>query len=836
MFSVDYPHVLLLAPVAALVAWFVATRGRRARLLTGLAAALSAALIVAALAGIFLHQGAALRVFLVDVSASTRRAGASALKNVGALTAGMEAHDRVAVIAFGRNASILLPPTPCAEVPPSLPQPVGVHRDATCVEAALETACAMFPEGASGDVVLVTDGRENMGDAMAPAARLAAAGRAIHSLTFSPGPKEDTWVEAVRVSASVSAGQDIDFEVLVGATSPMHGKLVLLLNGRELAGPEPIDLAAGRTVLRRRAAARTPGLYTLTARLLCPGDTTSENNEASASVRVTGKLNVACVSSGRGDAVAEVLARSEAVALRRTRPQGLALTNEEMLRNDVVVLGDVSAEELGRERIAWLSRFVHDAGGGLMVFGGSSSFGPGGYAETPLAALLPVDPDPERRAAKPSSVVIVADRSGSMAETVGGREKIEFVRQALLRAGTEFGARTGERSDELSVVAFSQEPEELLVGARVGTPGGAAALRSAAGRLFPSGRTNIRPALTAALSILAKSELKRHVILVSDGRSQDHLDGPAISKQMKTAETVLSVLAIGAEMNEGLSALKTAADATAGRFVMLDTISELPAAMARETRTISGSLVRRGRFTVRPGPGATAKNLTELVKIRGYVLTGARKGAPPLLVADGAPVLARWRRGLGRVVACTTSLDDWASEWAAKSPDLFARLVLWAGAGERQQQVTVRLLPDAGRMRITADAAAPLDDGTLRASFLRPGGNVSKIEMRQVGRLRYVCTTDAAETGTYVARVSSADTASVLGEGHVTIGYSAEWNPPGDASVARRLSQLTSGTVLRNLRHLPPLPSSTTGSDARRNLAYVLLSIAAVVFLISSLR
>jgi hypothetical protein len=62
-------------------------------------------------------------------------------------------------------------------------------------------------------------------------------------------------------------------------------------------------------------------------------------------------------------------------------------------RYDVFILGDVPAKLFGPDLLNKLSRLV-EQGAGLMMTGGFRSFGPGGYASTPLADLLPVDMDP----------------------------------------------------------------------------------------------------------------------------------------------------------------------------------------------------------------------------------------------------------------------------------------------------------------------------------------------------------------------------------------------------------------------------------------------------------
>lgn len=56
---------------------------------------------------------------------------------------------------------------------------------------------------------------------------------------------------------------------------------------------------------------------------------------------------------------------------------------------DVYLIGDVGAETFGQKNLEELARRV-DEGAGLLMIGGLRNFGAGGYANTPLARLLPV--------------------------------------------------------------------------------------------------------------------------------------------------------------------------------------------------------------------------------------------------------------------------------------------------------------------------------------------------------------------------------------------------------------------------------------------------------------
>ena len=66
-------------------------------------------------------------------------------------------------------------------------------------------------------------------------------------------------------------------------------------------------------------------------------------------------------------------------------------TDIETLRKfDVIILGDVDVTLFSRKQLEMIEQVVKDKAGFLMM-GGQASFGPGGYAGTPVAGLLPVE-------------------------------------------------------------------------------------------------------------------------------------------------------------------------------------------------------------------------------------------------------------------------------------------------------------------------------------------------------------------------------------------------------------------------------------------------------------
>ncbi|MBI4568371.1 MAG: VWA domain-containing protein, partial [Planctomycetes bacterium] len=69
---------------------------------------------------------------------------------------------------------------------------------------------------------------------------------------------------------------------------------------------------------------------------------------------------------------------------------GVAFTWEQLLKYDAVIFGDVDPAFMGPEQLGHLDRFVSDKGRGLLVLGAARALQEGGYAETPLEAMLPV--------------------------------------------------------------------------------------------------------------------------------------------------------------------------------------------------------------------------------------------------------------------------------------------------------------------------------------------------------------------------------------------------------------------------------------------------------------
>ncbi len=163
-------------------------------------------------------------------------------------------------------------------------------------------------------------------------------------------------------------------------------------------------------------------------------------------------------------------------AIRGSGPSILPIAFERG-QYDVYVLGDVDASLFTAEELRRLANVVKQ-GAGLAMLGGFHSFGPGGYADTPLADLLPVAMDARERQRLGDAIRSDVQLAGPLAHAAGqtaGRATLPdgLGRRARRWSGLGAACRrwkapTGLGAGQADRAGFGREPERqpLLVVAR----------------------------------------------------------------------------------------------------------------------------------------------------------------------------------------------------------------------------------------------------------------------------------------------------------------------------------------------------------------------------------
>ncbi|WP_426754952.1 VWA domain-containing protein [Myxococcus sp. Y35] len=783
------PHAWVLLLPLGLFLW---KYGRRPGLPMWLRAALLV-LIVGALSGPELRLTGAGSdvVVVVDRSASMPRdVDRTAQELITLLEAQRRPGDRVGVVTFGREARVEKPLSGSAGFG-GFTHPVDA--EASDLSAALDAAGALIPDERTGRVLVLSDGRATGADARGVARRLAARGLAVDWRHLArPEPPLDVAVVSVDVPAAVSVREPFQFSAVVHASASVTGTVRLERNGRVLL-QGPFDFQPGPNVLPLRDLVEEPGLVRYQLSVAAPGDGVVENDRGVAVLRVEGPPRVLLLTNQSRGTLAQSLADA---GLQLEVREPFRLTLDDLDGVGSVVLENVDANALGEPGLNALAAYVEEAGGGLVMTGGRSSFGEGGYRRSPVEALLPVSlemREEQRRASLALSVLM--DASCSMGVTVpDGRTKMELAAEGVVAALTLLNPK-----DEVSVHMVDTEAHEVFPLSPVedGLP-----LDAVARGFSGGGGIYVGEALrTGRGEILQSQKPTRHVLLFSDAADSEQPEDYQRTLSTLRAEGVtVSVIGLGLPSDPDAELLREVAARGGGRVYFAEDAMSLPRIFSQETLTVA-----RATFVDEPASLEGAPDLPllgrlsseGLPQVGGYNLTYLKPRANVALRtldSNGAPVLAMWPRGAGRTVAFTAEVDGpytgglrtWNSLRAA-----LEGMVRWTLAGAAPVgDAVVRTERRGHLLRVTLDLPpGEALAGAAPTVVLLPGdGRGSPVErpMRWEDEDRLVAEYPLDGSGTWhpVVRLGS----KVLRAPPVTLPYAPEFEP-GSAKEGQALLQ-----------------------------------------------
>ena len=727
--------------------------------------------------------------------------------------------DRFGLIAFDGQATVISVPVTGEYIDDNLDVRV---MEGTDIAGAIRLALAMFPADTGRRIVLVSDGNETSGDAL-ESAREAAAARAGAGLSVpidvAPIDYEitrDVQVERVESPPTAQPGQTVTVRIVLAATAPTRGRLVLEREGRsvDLNGRRPgisriVDAPAGRSVhLAHVVLDDTPiNRFEAFFEPLDPAaDALLDNNRAE-SFTATPSRGTVLVLDARPDPRSNVLARTLRAAglpVRVEPPAGLGEDLLSLHRYDLIVLDNVAAWQTTTLQQTLLSRYVNDLGGGLIMVGGAQGFGAGGWNGSPLEAVLPVELDPPKALKLASAgLVLVLDKSGSMNEHVAG------TRTTQQRIANEAAAMAIEslRSESLvGVVTFDYFARVHVPLQRNDDPQRIAEQVRA---ITSDGGTNLGPALRTAHRMLENAAAERKlVVCLSDGRSPT-VDLEDIVSNMADDGIQLTTIAIGDDADH--DTLRRLAELGGGEFYPVRNPRTLPRVLVDSVQVINKPLLKEGPFVPVPRPTGSALTvgMDSAPVLDGLVITAPRPD--PLVTIemvhpDGEPLLAHWQAGLGRVAAFTSDADGgWSSRWLewpgyAAFWTQLARTTARPATSPDAELITV-IKDDTLLITLeaSADDRAFLDYLHAEGVVYRPDGSAQPVRLRQTAPGRYEAAVAADAPGNYVVALSprrgSRKLAPVIGG--ASQSASAEFRRfTSNTALLERIAETTGGRLL----------------------------------------
>ena len=228
----QYLWLLLVAPVLVWIGWLGRQRLSRGRFWASLVLRVFLYLmLVCALAGIQLRlkSDVLTTVFILDASDSVPAEDQLNAKIIiqNSLES-MKGNDQAAIIVFGEDALVERLASDIKDLAPISSIPVTTRTD---IANALQLAQAIFPGEGAKRIVLLSDGRENLGTAI-DQAELAAASN-IQLLYVPLGGEQgevEVWLDSLDAPAEIRQGQEFELKAALKTTKPVDATIRVFEN------------------------------------------------------------------------------------------------------------------------------------------------------------------------------------------------------------------------------------------------------------------------------------------------------------------------------------------------------------------------------------------------------------------------------------------------------------------------------------------------------------------------------------------------------------------------------------------------------------------------------
>jgi uncharacterized membrane protein len=797
--------LLILIPYFVLLGWpRVAYRRRRDMLSLALRVVIIL-LLVLGLAGLQVVRAAdkLAVVFLVDASDSIdSQMRLQAETYIRDAMSRMTPEDKAGIVIFGKNALVERPVSTVKD--PGVLTSVPVRLDTDLAEA-IRLGMAMFPADAAQRLVILSDGVETTGNAV-EAARLASVmGVRIDVVPLQRKSGPEVIVSEVRAPGTVNEGEIFDLEVTVESQTDSQATMTVL-SGGTVVYSDAISLKQGSNSFTLPLRAPKQGFNDLQVRVdptTNGADTFYQNNSLATFTEVTGPPRVLVITETPAEIAALLPAlQNGGIQVDVVGPTSLPIGIAPLAAYKAVVMANVSATNLTDSRMQALQTYVRDLGGGLIAIGGPNSYGVGGYFQTPLEEMLPVEMQIKDQKRIPSlTMIYVIDRSGSM-EIIGssGVTNLELAKEAARRSLNFLFER-----DQAGVLSFDSDPQWLVP---IQPVRNRAAMNTQIGRLRPGGGTDIFSAVReiARTAPTIQTTLK-HVILLTDGGADPF--GIVDTVRLMHDQYGITVTSIGIG-NDVPSFMKDIARIGGGAYYNLRDLATIPQVFAAETVLATRSYIEEREFV----PSLTAnsqimKGISAMPSLLGYVATTPKDTATVVLSAPGFndPILATWQYGLGRTVAFTSdAAARWAKNWTGWDAyqRFWSQVIRSTIVEGLNNTLDTRIEQRNGKTILVVEARRDsgefINELTLDASVVDPRLNAKGVTLKQVAPGRYEVELDPQVEGAYFIRVAGGNATEAGGVAQTTgwvLSYSPEYRlRAANTDLLREIAELTGGENL----------------------------------------
>jgi len=766
--------VLVLILMAAEWVLYVRQMRYRGRFYLGVRA-VGMLLLFLALSGVSVNKrdAANTTIFLVDISESNEQNLPEMEASLKEFLSKMPKDNQYGIVTFGKDSLVeqfLTKENHFSQIM-SLPD-----KTATNFEAAMSRALAMIPANGAGRIVILTDGRETKGNLANTAYALISRQVELLAYIYEVGQGQDAYVENVELPGYLYQGDMYSMTVTVESNYETDAQIQIWMGTIQTDGYE-VHLNRGTNQFRFQQKVTGENVESFEVKVVAAGDTCEENNSYHAYSVVDSVPKVLLISGRKEDSSQyENLLGSAGCDYHVVSAINAPDSLDELLEYKSILLENVYLSDLPEGFLLNIETYVKDYGCGLVCIGGDDSFALGGYRESVLETVLPVDMELKGVNEIPSmAMIMVIDHSGSMStDAGGGATSLDLAITAAKTAVDQMRS-----SDYVGVLTFDDTFSWVVEPTSADDKD---EIKTQIETIAEGGGTTIQPALWAALEGVKECDVSiRHVILLTDGQgeSRNYKD---ITESYTGADVTLSTVAVGDGADARL--LEQLAENCGGRYYYSDMASEIPKIFAQEVFLSGDTYLQNGYFHVAVnGSNEITRGLFESgwPGIYGYV-SATPKNASDVLIASEKddPVLTVMQYGLGHTVAWNTDVTNrWTADYAGESDyvQLWKRIVDYSVGNTAIGEDSVDVTTEGGYTNVVYNALDYGSQTKVEAVYTDPDGNTQTAPLQATAPGRYEAKLDTDITGIYnmsVRRLDDGNIANAVTTA-VAVQYSDEY-------------------------------------------------------------
>ena len=698
MISINFDNIYLLfiaIPLlaAVIIPFAIAIRrdNRNASVITTLALHLViVALITLAAAGMGVTKVITeTEVYVVaDVSYSANKNLDNIDSYISEIEEDLPRNSSIGIVAFGKDYELLSPiGNELRSVKDS-----NVDASATDIAKALEYTASLFKKDTIKIIILITDGKQTDGNALAVSKvidDIEASDIRLDAIYIDDNITEDmseVQISSVDYTPATYLNHQSEADVIIQSNQATQA-IITLQRGDDITN-KAVNLNKGFNEVIFDLDTTLSGVYDYSVTITADKDTSLKNNTYLFTQTVAGKVKVLLISSKKADLdSAKALYGEDAEIVSYINDPAVPCTVEELASFDEIILSNIDVRSLNNyiSFVKSLDIAVSSFGKSLVTMGDLQIQNKTDEVLLELAKMLPVSYGNDDQEARLLGIVI--DMSRSM-ENLSRFAMAKYAAIKLIDLLND--------DDWVTVVAFAGDVYPVIQPMKVGL--NRVNIQESINALQPEQGTFLGAGLNQALTSMKPLNFEdKQIMLISDGMpymEEEH--DPYVEAENLWANGI-SISAINTNNDNtshtenthlGVAMLKRIAEIGHGSYyfasseedmedlLLTDVADEMRETVVEENSEVNIKL----RFD------DVMENITALPNVNGYLYSKTKGSASTVLTVDyvkpsgatvEAPLYANWKYGNGKVSTFTSAISgNWVSAWTSGSGATFFSNVL----------------------------------------------------------------------------------------------------------------------------------------------------------------